>query len=295
MNTTEQIIHSELQGHMRRHKEANKLGFLMAVDEPNTESDLFDFEVTHFPTRQKFYTPATLVFLSRALLRTNGRQLGAAFTDEIDDIEQSVKERRLLLITGHDDMYEPMAAAHGLQYELTRRSGIKKRDLAKKTHVLGVRTTAYGSLFGRFPLIRIAQSECNFHPTFPDNKTYRGKDSKISKDFLATYGNRMLENFRLATAEVGSIAILAASSKDDELVNGEYVMQRVKHGLIKRIITTGWDVMFVAGYKENKKRRLSVSSIIPSAQVNRDVTHAGMSWIAKQKTSHGRPTVYADN
>lgn len=295
-------VYEQLTERARKHFGESSLSAIVKVGDYDPSRPSHDFSQVFFEANPNMFTPAIFWGLASALAGKRPRDVREAvvepFEPQIDDIAASAKDRKLMVISGHQTMFEPAYAVYGLQRALARHTGNSYADMAERTHLIAARALATVDIFGRISLTSVAQQLTNLYYSFPDSVNYRGDDS-IPLQFQRASNAAMLEQYGANTGEPGTIGIMAASGtteKKDQR-NGMYVIPRIKgdkdHGTMG-VLLQGWDLLFVGGIFKHGLQA-EPAQLIPADEVSPDVIHDSMdNVIAASRNAHGVPTVYGE-
>ncbi|MGH7193218.1 MAG: hypothetical protein ACREJM_06740, partial [Candidatus Saccharimonadales bacterium] len=218
------------------------------------------------------------------------------FEPMVEDLTESIMDRKLMVLTGHQTMFEIPLDAYGVQKAVAAYTGEFYADMAERTHLIAARALATADIFGRIPLTRVAQMLTNLYYSFPATENYRGDDS-IPLEFQKEKNAIMLDQFAANTAVTGTLGVMAASgtTENKDKKTGVYMIPRIggdeTHGTMG-VLLDGWDLLPVGGIFEHGLQA-EPGEIIPAAEVSQAVIHEVMeSVIAASRTAHGRPTFY---
>lgn len=294
-------VYDQLAERAQKHFGDSALSVIVRVGDYDPEREPHNFDNVFFDARPNLSTPILFRGLASGLSGQSPRAVTEGvvrpFEPRVEELAERAEERKLMVITGHQTMFEPAFAVYGLQRAIARHTGRSYADMARATHLIAARSLATVDVLGRWPLTSIGRQLTNLYYTFPASENYRG-DGSIPLEFQRANNARMLDQFAANTAQPGTIGILSASGttekKNDE---GVYVIPRIRGDESRGtmgVLLQGWDILPVGGiYKHGLAAELG--EIIPAEEVTPDAIHAAMEEvIAPSRGRHGVPTVYAE-
>lgn len=298
--SVEQQVYDQLAERARKHFGESVFSIVTNIGKYDPSKPTHNFDNIFFEARPNRASDLLLSGLAAGVSRklALNRRLVKPFEPVVDEVAERLEERKLMVITGHQTLFEPAFAALGAQRAVARHTGRTYADVARITHLMAARALATVDVLGRWPLTSLGRQMTNIYYTFPSSENYRGDDS-IPHEFQKANNARMLAEFSDRTDTTGILGVLSASGTtekfDKEL--GKYVIPRIKgdetHGTMG-VLLQDWDILPVGGvYK--KDLIVEPGKIIPAEDVTIDVVHAMMKdVIVPSRNRHGVPAIYAE-
>lgn len=294
-------VYEELAARAQKHFGSTALGKIVRIADYDPERETHNFDNVFFDARPNGLTPLLLTALATGVSgkspRAVNRRIVDPFEPQIDEIVERMEARKLMVITGHQTLFEPAFAALGLQRAIARRTGHSYADVAQMTHIMAARALATVDVLGRWPLTSVGRQLTNIYYTFPSSQNYRGDDS-MPLEFQRANNARMLAEFAENTDMTGVLGVLSGSATNEKKNEaGIYEIPRIKgdetHGTMG-VLMQGWDVLPVGGiYKHDLI--VEPGRIIPAEDVTPDIIHAAMAdVVVASRNRHGVQAVYAE-
>lgn len=293
-------VYEQLAERARIHFGESALSAIVKIGDYDPSRPTHDLDKVFFEADPNGFTPAIFGLLSSALTAQTPRGVTRGvvepFEPMVEEITESIMDRKLMVLTGHQTMFEIPLDAYGVQRAVAAYTGNFYEDMVGRTHLIAARALSTADIFGRIPLTRVAQMLTNLYYSFPATDNYRA-DGSIPLDFQRAKNAVMLDQFAANTAHTGTLGVMAASGTTEkkDKTTGMHVIPRVAgdrdHGTMS-VLLDGWDLLPVGGIFKHGLQA-EPGEIIPAAEVSPAVIHEVMeSVIAASRTAHGVPTYY---
>jgi len=297
----EEQVYDQLAARARKHFGESILSAIVHINDYDPNKETHDFNNVFFEAQPNSFSLSLLKGLATGVSgkgpRTVRRQLVEPFEPVVDEAVERLEERKLMIVSGHQILFEPAWAAFGLQRAIASRTGRPYQEQVRATHLIAARALATADVLNKWTLTRVAQHLANIYYSFPSSDNYRG-DSSIPLEFQRANNARMLDVFAERTDAPGNIGVVAGSGTTEKFdkQRGKFVIPGIKgdenRGTMG-VLMQGWDVLPVGGvYRKNLI--VEPGRIIPAEDVTPEVIHAAMeSVVAASRNRHGVPAVYA--
>jgi hypothetical protein len=264
--------------------------------DPTRETHNFDNVV--FDAHPSWYTPLMLTGLAWAVSRKPfglDKRIVKPFESQIDEICERRERGKLMVITGHQIIFEPAFALLGLQKAVSRHTGESYAEVARETSVFVARAMAPVDILRKWPLTSLGRQLADVYYTLPRTDSY----VDVPEEFLRRLNMRTLIEFARRNAGSGRLVAMSASATEEKRnERGEYVVNRItgdERSGTMGLLMKGWDILPVGG---NYKHDLVVEpgKIIPAKDATPEIMHAAMKdVIVASRLRHGIQAVYPED
>lgn len=300
MPSVEEQVWATLVDHAQRNRQRAGEQTLLSkiteiVDHYNPERETHNFDNVVFDAQAGRLTPFLLTGLAWAVsgkpFQINQR-IVKPFEPQIDEICEARERGRLMVLTGHQTIFEPAFALLGIQKAISKHTGESYADIARDTSVFVARAMAPVDIVLarlRWPLTSLGRQLADVYYTLPRTKNY----ADLPEDFLKQLNTRTLIEFAKRGRQLAAMSASATEEKKNE--HGEYVINRItgdeKKGTMG-VLLRRWHIIVVGG---DYKRDLSVEpgKLIPAGEATPDLLHDEMqNVVVGSRLRHGIPAVY---
>lgn len=296
---SQKMVYEELAEDARRHLDNTSLSKIARIPEYDATRESHNFDTANFdanPTLLSEY----IVRLSTSLILKKSpsavdSQIARPFLEKDQEIDNSLSRNKLMVVTGHQTSLEPAVVLCGIQRAVAMSSRkVDHAELASRSHLIATKVVGCIDIFGKLPLVSLAQRMSNVYLTFPVSETSSAIDTKVSGGFKQSYNLRAVRAFMDATRGSGNLASIAPSATGDKIEDdGSYRIPRVAP-VTQKLVSRGWDILPVASCLKGENTFVIPGAIVPSSEVSAETVHDAMEWIAQTRTDKGVPTSYTE-